>query len=148
MPAESHRVPERQTPPTYFVGRRPYEAAELYAVSANDVQRLRPKLADPTVAVDWHRGDAVRMEISRAVLSRVIARRPSRALVRCFALDVLPQLPDGGFVLDSDEVWQWLRRTADPQDLARRAPRLLSWARWLRNIFRRSGATADWATDA
>ena len=36
MAAEFHELLARETPRTYFVGRRPYEAAELYAVSASD----------------------------------------------------------------------------------------------------------------
>jgi hypothetical protein len=114
---------------TYFVGRREFEAAEVYAVSAAGVERLERSL-------DWHGSPASKMELSDLVIRRVAARRPSRELRARFALYVLDRLPDGGFVLDSDDVRRWLRLGSDPDDFAADNYARRSWTGRLRTIFR------------
>ena len=123
-------------PHTYFVGRRLFEAAEIYAVTAKDVERLGPYL-------DWHGTPAARMRLSDLLISRVTSQRPSRELKARFALYVLNQLPDGGFVLDSDDVRRWLRLGSDPEDFGPAHAR--SWTRRLRGLLR---ATATHKTHA
>ena len=97
-------------PPAYFVGRRPYEAPEVYAVTGSDVRRLRPGREGGVLALDWSTPDARALELSRVLLSCVAFIVPSRALEEHFMHDVLVGLPDDGFVLDPEVVWQWLQR--------------------------------------
>jgi hypothetical protein len=96
-------------PPTYIVGRRPFEVAEIYFVTATNVERLGPD-------VDWHGGSAARMKLSDLLISSVTSRRPSRELKARFALHVLDRLPDSGFILDSDDVRRWLQLGSGPED--------------------------------
>ena len=97
------------SPHTYFVGRRPFEAAEIYVVTATDVERFERNL-------DWRGTAEARMKLSDLLIRRVTSQRPSRELKARFALYVLDHLPDGGFVLDSDDVQRWLRLASDPED--------------------------------
>lgn len=132
---QHRRVPARRsTRSTYFVGRRQGEAAEVYAVSAKDVTRLRSERRYGETGLDWHGSSAARMELGHALISRIAKQRPSRELQARFALYVLSHLPDDGFVLDSEQIWRWLLAAADEQDFlpAGRAPR--SWARRLRTL--------------
>lgn len=115
----------------YFVGRRLFEAAELYAVSAAGVDRLRSE-ADP--GLDWHGERGARMELSQVLISRVAEQQPSRELKERFALYVLDRLPDGGFVLDSDDVRRWLKLASDPEDFAPAEPPRPSLAGRLRAL--------------
>jgi hypothetical protein len=115
------------TPHTYFVGRRQFDAAEIYFVTAKDVERLEPNL-------DWHRNSADRMKLSDLLIRRVTSRRPSRDLKARFALYFLDHLPEGGFVLDSDDVQRWLRLGSDPEDFG--AAHGQSWAGRLRGLLR------------
>jgi hypothetical protein len=113
-------------PHTYFVGRRLFEAAEIYFVTATDVERLDPNL-------DWHGSPAARMKLSDLLISRVTSQRPSRELKARFALYVLDHLPDGGFVLDSGDVRRWLALGSDPEDFG---PPGRSWTGRLRGFLR------------
>jgi hypothetical protein len=117
----------RQAPPTYFVGRRLFEAAEVFAVTAGEVERLRPMRNHAGSTLDWHGGEAARMELSNVLISRVAEERPSRELQARFALYVLERLPDGGFVLDADDVWGWLRLASEPRDFIPAAQPKPSW---------------------
>jgi hypothetical protein len=56
------------------------------------------------------------MELAQLLISRVTKRRPSRDLQARFALYVLDRLPEGGFVIDSDDLWRWLRVAGDAYD--------------------------------
>jgi hypothetical protein len=94
----------RKIPHTYFVGRRPCEAPELYAVTATDVERLE--------ALDWRGGDAGALRISHLLLERVVEPEPSGDLAALFTLAVLPALPADGFVLDSDAIRDWVKLAA------------------------------------
>jgi hypothetical protein len=51
---------------TFFVGRRPHEAAEVHAVTDDDVRRLRPNRRGGPLALDWHAGDARAVELMPA----------------------------------------------------------------------------------
>ena len=93
---------------TYFVGRRPHEVAELYAVTENDVRRLDREWLGPP-SLDWRGHDARGLQLSRVLLARVTGITPPREVAEQFALSILADLPDDGFVLGSDEIWHWLR---------------------------------------
>jgi hypothetical protein len=127
----------REAPPTYFVGRRLFEAAEVYAVTADDLERLHSLRRYGAPALDWHGDEAARMELGHALIRRVAEQRPSRELVARFALYVLDRLPDGGFVLDADDVWGWLRLASEPADFLEEESRH-SWADRLRILSRRT----------
>ena len=108
---------------TYFVGRRPDEAAEVYAVTENDVRRLDREWLDGPLSLDW-RGHNVRvLQLSRVLLARVTGIAPTRELAEQFALSILADLPHDGFVLRSDEVWRWLRTVGAPRAVAQAKPR-------------------------
>lgn len=126
----------RRAGDTYFVGRRLFEAAEVYAVTAADVERLRPAHHYGKASLDWHGSTAARMELSHLVLSRATQRQPSHELQARFALYVLDRLPDGGFVLDPEQIRRWLRLASDPEDFAPVHPVRQSWAGQLRKVFR------------
>jgi hypothetical protein len=130
----------RRPPGTYFVGRRPYKAAEVYAVTDNDVQRLHRDGGDGPLSLDWRGQDARVLELSRVLLARVVRVTPRRELAAQFALNVLAGLPDDGFVLDSDEIWRWLDTVSEPHRVAGSAPRRESLLARLSAAFRRSGA--------
>jgi hypothetical protein len=130
----------RRQPHTYFVGRRANEAAEVYAVTENDVQRLHRDRGDGPLGLDWRGQDARALELSRVLLARVARMTPRRELAKQFALGILVRLPDDGFVLDSDEIWRWLQAESGPQRVAGTAPRRGSWLARLSAAFRRSGA--------
>ena len=130
----------RRQPHTYFVGRRPNEAAEVYAVTQSDVQRLHRDSRDGQLSLDWHGLDARSLELSRVLLARVACITPRRELAEQFALSILAGLPDYGFVLDSDEIWRWLQTGSGLHDVARVEPRRESWLARLSTAFRRSGA--------
>jgi hypothetical protein len=106
MPGELRRLPR-----AYFVGRRPYEAPEVYAVTDSDVRRLRPDRDGGVLALDWSTPDARALELSHVLLTCVAFIVPSRALEEHFMHDMLVGLPDDGFVLDSEVIWEWLQRT-------------------------------------
>lgn len=129
----------RAAPPTYFVGRRLFEAAEVFAVTAAEVERLKPTGRYGAAHLDWHGGEAARMELSNVLIGRVAEERPSRELQARFALYVLEGLPDGGFVLDSDDVWGWLRLASEPRDFLSPAPAKPSWTG---RLFHRGGSHA------
>ena len=49
-------------------------------------------------------------------ITRVTKQRPSRDLQARFALYVLNRLPAGGFVIDSNDLWRWVRVAGDAHD--------------------------------
>jgi hypothetical protein len=106
----------RDAGPTYFVGRRQFEAAEIYAVSDRDVHRLRSARRHGEPSLDWQGSSAAQMELSHLLISSVAKQRPSRDLQALFAVSVLSDLSDDGFVMDSDEIWGWLELAADERD--------------------------------
>jgi hypothetical protein len=85
------------------------------------------------------------MELSRLLISRVTARRPSRDLQTRFALYVLARLPNGGFVLDFDDLSRWLRVAGDAHDSAP-TPTIRRW--WLGRLRGGFGDTSSHRTDA
>jgi hypothetical protein len=103
---------------TFFVGRRPHEAAEVYAVTGDNVRRLRPNRRGGPLALDWHAGDARAVELSHLLLTSVAGQTPPRELEQRFALDVLAALPSDRFVLESDAISRWLLHAAEPEDCA------------------------------
>jgi hypothetical protein len=144
MSVDEHprRAPVRRgTEQTYFVGRRLFEASEVYAVTATAVDRLRSGRRYGEQSLDWHGGPAARMELSHVLIGRVAEGRPSRELEARFALYVLGRQPDGGFVLHADDVWRWLRLASEPEDFAPAPPR----RSWLRGLF---GGEATVGVDA
>jgi hypothetical protein len=68
------------------------------------------------------------------VLSRVCGQRSSPEVERHFA-SFLARLPYGGFVIDGDEIEQWLRKMSD--ELSAGEPARRSPARWLLAKLRR-----------
>jgi hypothetical protein len=73
------------------------------------------------------------MELSQLLISRIAKQRPSRELQARFALYVLSNLPEDGFVLHADEIWHWLLAAEDEQDFLPANPPPRSWARRLRS---------------
>jgi hypothetical protein len=130
----------RQQRHTYFVGRRPDEAAEVYAVTENDVRRLDREWFDGPPSLDWRGHDARVLQLSRVLLARVTGITPPRELAERFALSILADVPDDGFVLGSDEVWRWLRTVSAPHAVARAKPRREWWLARLSTAFRLSDA--------
>jgi hypothetical protein len=100
---------ERPAPPEggYFVGRRPHEAAEVYLVKPDDVERLRAERLGDMVALDWRLGPDELLELSRTLLSRAGDRELSPELELRFA-SVIRLFPESGFVLSTDAVAAWL----------------------------------------
>jgi hypothetical protein len=98
---------------TYFVGRRLSDGTEVFAVTANGVNRLETPDADP--ALDWHGTTAAAMALGAQLLARATKERPSRDLQSRFALYFVPRLPHRGFVLDADDVRRWLRIAGEPE---------------------------------
>jgi hypothetical protein len=127
---------------TYFVGRRPFENPEVYAVTGGSVHRLRSVRRYGESSLDWDGADAARMELSHLLIGAVVGERPSRDLQARFALYVLARLPRGGFVLDSNELRRWLRLASDTQDFAPERPRR-SWAGRVVARLRRTAIPAD-----
>jgi hypothetical protein len=137
----SHRATHRRRPPyPYFVGRRPDEAAEVYAVTATDVRRLDREWRDGPPSLDWRDQDASALRLGGMLLARVTGMTPPRHLAERFVLDVLADLPDDGFVLGSDEVWRWLQTVSAPHAVARGEPRRESRLARLSAGLRRNGA--------
>jgi hypothetical protein len=130
---------------TYFVGRRLFEAAEIYGVTATDVERLGSGRRKGDSSLDWHGSGPAKLELSRVLINRVIEQRPSREVQARFALYVLDRLPDGGFVLDADDVWRWLKLASDPEDFSQDNSSRSSRRGRLRPPFRR---TAQRSTNA
>ena len=139
MPAElRHPVLERRkNAHTYFVGRRESGIAELYAVSASDVERVRADRLHGEPGLDWRSGDPAVLALGQLLLDRVVEPPPSSELTSDFARSVLGALPQHGFVLDSDAVWRWAlwaSRSEKPASRECRTDR--SWfARLLANRF-------------
>jgi hypothetical protein len=119
---------------TSFVGRRPFEAAELYALTGDHVERLRPAHRDQATTLDWRGGSEELLALSHAVLSRIGEQRSSTEVERRFAT-FLARLPCDGFVIDGDEIERWLRTVNDELDAGEPARR--SRARWLLSKLRR-----------
>lgn len=145
MSAEIHRARRGRARHTYFVGRRPYEAPEIYAVTEDDVRRLRPgrrhgplTRIEAPVTFDWHAADARALELSHVLLTSVAGgHRPRRELEERFVLDVLAALPDDGFVLASDAILRWLDEARGPRDSPQLEPPPWSRLQRLRGVFRR-----------
>ena len=136
-----HPPTRRPTPHTYFVGRREFGAAEVYAVTAAGVHRLTAVENGGSLPWDWHGSDAGRLELSHAMIGYVADAEPTVELRARFALYVLERLPDDGFVLDSDEIWRWLRVSSEPEDFLAGHPARRSWAGRLRTALFRGAAT-------
>ena len=115
----------RRHPRAYFVGRRPYEAPEVYAVTADRVVRLHPVSEGGVLSLDWHSPDARALELSQVLLTSVVCLTPSRGLKEHFMHDVLSRLPDDGFVLDSEEIWRWLQGNGEIEGDANRENRTM-----------------------
>lgn len=131
MAVEQHtaHIPEqRASRPTYFVGRRQGEAPELYAVSSDEVSRVT--CDEQHGYLDWRGSSAARMNLAHILLTRIAKQAPSRDLEARFALYALSNLPEDGFVLHTDQIWQWLLATADEQDFLPTR----SWAGRLRSL--------------
>jgi hypothetical protein len=132
-------APLRRAGHAYFVGRRPSDEVgvyadppEVYAVTSTDVQRLESSRRYGVRSLDWRGNSRAVMELSHVLLSLVAGLRSSRDLDERFALYVIAHLPEGGFVLDSKEVWRWLRLASEPHDFE---PARHSVARRLRTLF-------------
>jgi hypothetical protein len=134
--AQGHALHE-----TFFVGRRPFEAPELYAVTTSTVERLRSERAFETPQLDWHTADAASMELGHTLLGRLADETPSPQLVERFVVDVLARLPADGFVLGSEEIWLWIHWASAPRDWSTTVPqRRRSWLDRLRSVARGGGS--------
>ena len=133
MSAKQHhlRKPPRadeQTPTRcYFVGRREFEAADVYEVTAAGVERLRSQRRYGESSLDWHGTQAAKMELSHLLITRVSETRPSRDLQKRFSIYVLARLPDGGFVLDANDLARWVRVAGDARTAAPSPWAVRSW---------------------
>ena len=130
--------PKRPVPPpdAYFVGRRPYEAAEVYLVERDRVERLRSDSLGATVALDWRLGPTELLELSHALLTRAGGFETSRELEVRFAL-ILREFPESGFVLNAEVVADWLDNTGDGDPAPRTERPAPSRLRRLRSALRR-----------
>ena len=95
---DRHVPARRESGRLYFVGRRQGGAARVYVVTADNVQRLRSKRRDRESNLDWNGSSEEKMELGHLLISRIAEQRPSRELQARFALYVLSNLPDDGFV--------------------------------------------------
>jgi hypothetical protein len=130
-PTPAPQATEHAKAHSYFVGRREFDAAEVYEVTVKGVRRLRSRRQQGEASLDWHGTKAARMELSHLLISRITKQVPSRDLQSRFSLYILNRLPAGGFVLDSDDISRWLRVAGDAQySAAAPAPRR-SWLRRL-----------------
>jgi hypothetical protein len=125
----------RRADATYFVGRRQFEAAEVYAVSGAGVDRLRSTGRHGEPSLDWHGSSAARLELSHLLIARVAGRRPSHELETLFAVTVLGNLGDDGFILDAEEIRGWLAIATDEDDFATVESHRRSWTGRLRALF-------------
>ncbi len=125
----------REMEPTYFVGRRDFEAAEVYVVTATVADRLRSTRRYGQLSLDWQGSSSARMELSHVLISHVAEQRPACELEERFALYVLSGLPDDGFVLDADEIWRWLKVASDDRDFLPTKPASRSWVGRLRTLW-------------
>jgi hypothetical protein len=107
---------------TYFVGRRQFEAAELYVLTGDHVERLCPAHRDRAATLDWRGGPDELLALSHAVLVRICRERSPAELERRFAW-FLARLPYDGFVIDGDEIEQWWRTVGDELDAGEPARR-------------------------
>ena len=121
MSADVHRRRGRRAARTYFVGRRPCEAPEVYVVTRKDVHQLRPPRHDASLALDWHAGGIRTLALSRVLLRSVATPRLVGELEERFALDVLLALPADGFVLEADAILRWLEQARGPRGSGRLA---------------------------
>ncbi len=138
----SDRPRARRTPlpETFFVGRRPSEAPELYTVTSSAVERLDSDRRFGAEPLDWQEADVAAMELGHALLTRLADQTPSPQLVARFVVDVVSRLPDAGFVLGSEEIWLWIHWAGDPPDWSpTEPPRRRSWLDRLRRIVRGAG---------
>ena len=92
---------------TYFVGRRPYEAAEVYLVQCHGVERLRHRGIGERITLDWRGEPAELLALSREILSKAVGVEPPHELEMRLAL-LIKQFPTDGFVLSGETVMTWL----------------------------------------
>ena len=128
----------RRQPHTYFVGRRPHEAPEVYAVTQRSVQLLRRDRHNGPLSLDWCTRDARALELSHVLLARVGGIVPPRELAEEFLFTVLAHLPEAGFVLDSDDILLWLD-AGDAHETAPSQPGRRSWLARLIGAILRAG---------
>jgi hypothetical protein len=112
----------RSLAPVAFVGRRLFEAAELYALSPHGVEMLRSQSRYGSPELDWQGGYAPLMELSHELLTRVAGQTPSEELAGRFAVHVLIELPDTGFVIDADQIEGWIAYASEPWEWSAPAP--------------------------
>ena len=67
----------REMEPTYFVGRRHFEAAEVYVVTATVADRVRSTRRYGQLSLDWQGSSSARMELSHVLISHVAEQRPA-----------------------------------------------------------------------
>jgi hypothetical protein len=130
---------------TYFVGRRQFEAPEVYALTSSNVKRLESSRRYGEPELDWQGSSAARMELGHLLITRVAGQRPSGELLTRFAVYVLSELSDDGFVMDSEEIWNWLVVETDEEDFLADEPGHRTWAGRLRALW--PGGSTD-NTDA
>jgi hypothetical protein len=139
MPAELRHpaLQRRNSAHTYFVGRRESGVAELYAVTAGDVERLRADRLHGRPGLDWRGDDTAALELGRLLLKRVVEPPLSSALTTEFARSALATLPTQGFVLDSDVIWGWAiwASRAEKPSSRKSGPQRSWFARLLANLF-------------
>ena len=132
----SHHTPQGHDPQdTYYVGRRQFEVPEVYSVTSSEVQRLKSSRRYGEPELDWLGSSAARMELGHLLITRVAGQRPSAELLTRFAVYVLGELSEDGFVMDSEEVWSWLVVESDEEDFVADEPGHRSWTGRLRALW-------------
>ena len=121
-----------------FVGRRPFEIAELFVVKRNGAERLRSANCYGSAQLDWTGDYPALLELSHAVLEPVAGQAPSRDVAARFALEVLAQLPDDGFVIQADDVATWILWSTQPGDWSTPPSSKRAW--WRQLLHRRAAA--------
>jgi hypothetical protein len=109
----------RPQPATAFVGRRSPKAPEVYALTDIGVERLQSRRRYGSAELDWRGGVTALVELSDALLSRIATLIPSQVLAVRFATDVLIYLPKHGWVLEAEEIRDWITSASAPHDWSR-----------------------------
>ena len=120
---------------TFYVGRRPFETAELYVVTPGGVDRMCSRQRFRSTRLDWTTSDRAALELGFAMLAHVGRAAPDEVLVTRFVADVLSRMPVAGFVLAATDILLWVKwasTAADWSPLKRRGSHAPAF--WLRRL--------------
>jgi hypothetical protein len=91
----------------YYVGRRPREA-EVYIVTATEVEPLEHPRYQSTAEFDWGEETAGALELAFAMLAHTTDSRPPDTICLTFRAEVVARLDRAAFVLGDGEIALWL----------------------------------------